>query len=255
MDQIDFIKTELPFSDNLFAELSSNIEFENTGKGRLGNILVDVNNSSIPLVRSTARFNIPAHNFLNVHHRIINLVNDKLQKNSKIDFNNALIEIYDSSYKKMQYHSDHSLDLAENSFIGLFSCYENPNQLEENHIRKLKVRNKTTGNESDILLTHNSFVLFSLQTNSEFQHKIILDSKTQPITENRWLGITFRTSKTFIQFKDGLPYLSNGVELKLANKNQRKAFYTMRMKENESTDFLYPKIDFTISNADTIFPK
>ena len=35
MSQNEFIKTTLPFEDNLFNELSNNINFENVGKGRL----------------------------------------------------------------------------------------------------------------------------------------------------------------------------------------------------------------------------
>ena len=50
-----------------------------------------------------------------------------------------MIEIYDSKYCKMGFHTDQSLDLQENSYIGIFSCYNDPTTKD---LRKLKVKNK-----------------------------------------------------------------------------------------------------------------
>ncbi|MEP2278342.1 alpha-ketoglutarate-dependent dioxygenase AlkB [Maribacter sp.] len=257
MSQNEFLKITLPFEHNLFNKLSNNINFENIGKGRLGNHLIKVSNKGIPIVRTTTQYNIPAHNFSSTHNRIIATVNDNIENLPFINFNNALIEVYDSSYTKMKYHSDQSLDLADNSYIGLFSCYEKPSELTEHNIRKLKIKNKTTNEEFEILLTHNSFILFSTSANSNFFHKIILEqvpSKKSLQSENKWLGITFRESKTFINFKNNLPYLINGKLLELANEEQSKAYYKLRGEENKNTDFIYPKIDYTLSKADTIIP-
>ena len=254
----DFIKIELEFEQNLFNELSNQIDFENVGKGRLGNHLVKISDKGIPIVRTTTQYNIPAHNFSSTHNLIAESINDKLENLSPFNFNNALIEIYDSSYKKMKYHSDQCLDLATNSYIGLYSCYEDPNELTEQSIRKLKIKDKLSNEEFEISLTHNSVILFSLPTNSKFFHKIILEQipKQRPLdSENKWLGITFRKSKNFIKFKDNLPYFTNGTLLKLANDVQKKEYYILRGEENRNMDFNYPEIDYTLSKADTIIPK
>ncbi len=258
VNQNEFIKVSLPFDHNLFHELSNNINFENVGKGRLGNHLVKISDDGIPIVRTTTQYNIPAHDFSTIHKVIVDNINKKLENLPPINFNNALIEIYDTSYTKMKYHSDQSLDLATNSYIGLFSCYENPSELTEQSIRKLKIKNKITDEEFEILLTHNSFILFSLSANSRFFHKIVLDQvpKQKPLNdENKWLGITFRESKTFIQFKNKLPYFVNSELLELANDEQKKIYYRLRGEENRSVNFIYPKIGYTLSKADTIIPK
>ena len=76
-----------------------------------------------------------------------------------------------------------------------------------------------------------------------------------PETDNRWLGVTFRQSNTFIQFNDGQPYLPNGELLQLADEAQRKEFYGLRGQENRGLDFSYPTLNYTISIADTMMPK
>ncbi len=258
MNQDDFIKTTLAFDQNLFHGLSNQINFENVGKGRSGNHLVKIQDKGIPIVRTTTQYNIPAHNFSSIHNRIVNTINNKLENLAPINFNNALIEIYELSYTKMKYHSDQCLDLASNSYIGLFSCYEKPDELTEQSIRKLKIKDKITHEEFEFYLTHNSLILFSLSANSRFYHKIVLEQvpKQKPLkSENKWLGITFRESKTFIQFKNNSPYFLNGKLLELANDDQKKEYYRLRGEENKSLDFIYPKIDYTLSKADTIIPK
>ena len=257
MNKSEFIKITLPFEQNLFGELSTQINFENVGKGRLGNHLVKVDEEGVPIVRTTTQYNIPAHHFSLLHNAITDRINDKLENSLLVNFNNALIEIYDSSYTKMKYHSDQCLDLVPNSFIGLFSCYENPNELTEQSIRKLKIKDKVTNEEFEISLTHNSFVLFSLSTNSKFFHKIVLEQipkQKSSKSENKWLGITYRESKTFINFKNNLPYFNNGNLLGLANDEQKSAYYKLRGEENRSLDFIYPEINYTLSKADTIIP-
>ncbi|WP_109435742.1 alpha-ketoglutarate-dependent dioxygenase AlkB [Aquimarina sp. AU119] len=263
MNNTDFYKITLPFGQNLFNKLFNTIEFENIGNGRMGNHLVKVCDSGIPIVRTTTKYNIPAHNFSSIHNMIVDSIKDNIQNENleylpSINFNNALIEVYDSKYTKMKYHSDQCLDLISNSYIGLFSCYERPDELTEQNIRKLKIKNKITNEEFAISLTHNSFILFSLPTNSKYFHKIVLESipKQKPLkTENKWLGITFRESKTFIQFKNNLPYFANGKLLELATDNQKIEYYKLRGEENKNVNFIYPQINYTLSKADTIIPK
>lgn len=95
------------------------------------------------------------------------------------------------------------------------------------------------------------------KSNTNFSHKIILDStqnQKEKQTDNRWLGITFKESKTFIKFKNKMPYLSCGSLLELADENQKKEFFMLRSQENNSVNFSYPQINFTISKADTLMP-
>ncbi|REC61645.1 hypothetical protein DRF65_14430 [Chryseobacterium pennae] len=259
MDFAEFHTITLPTDQNLFNELIHSADFETTGKGRLGNHLVDVQDENIPVVRTTTRFTTPAVTFSPLHHRLVAEINDTLLANHieipVQSFNNALIEVYDSSYSKMGFHSDQALDLEENSFIALFTSYERPDELKESHLRKLVIKDKITEEESEIILHHHSVVLFAIETNKRFQHKIILNVPPNSIiNHNKWLGITFRTSKTHIRFRNGKPYLSTGEPLILANTDQESEFFKLRGRENRELDFAYPDLQYTISNADLLVP-
>ncbi|WP_294201268.1 alpha-ketoglutarate-dependent dioxygenase AlkB [uncultured Chryseobacterium sp.] len=261
MDADGFYKITLPAKQNLFKSLMGSADFETTGKGRLGNHLVKENHGNIAVVRTTTRYSIPANLFSDVHCSVIAEINKIISATDTAlpeqNFNNALIEVYDLSYSKMGFHSDQALDLEDDSFVALFSCYENPDVLKENQLRKLVIKNKTTGEESEITLDHHSAVLFSAETNKKFQHKIILHPKqdSKNYTDNRWLGITFRTSRTFITFKDTQPYFSTGELLTLADEKQEKEFFQLRGNENRSLDFTYPKLFYTINPADLLIPQ
>lgn len=257
MHSSGFNKITLPLNKASFSELINETEFEDLAKGRMGNHLVKVSDSGIPLVRTTTQYTIAANQFTVKHHNLVNCIQRHLDHLPTFLFNHALIEVYNAEYTKMKYHSDQCLDLASNSFIGLFSCYENPDELTAENLRKLKVKNKVSQEEFEIILSHNSFVWFSVETNSKFSHKIVLEStKNQKgIEDNRWLGITFRESKTHIQFKNNLPYLTNGALLELATEEQKKEYYKLRGEENRSLDFVYPEINYTLSIADRLKPK
>ncbi len=256
-----FYKIAVPTEQNLFESLMNSADFEEIGKGRLGNHLVKEDHGIIAVVRTTTRYGIPANLFSNVHYSVIEEINKVISAGNtglpEQDFNNGLIEVYNPSYSKMGFHSDQALDLEDHSFVALFSCYENPDVLQENQIRKLVIKNKMTGEESEIILDHHSAVIFSAETNKKFQHKIILDSKqnSKDYTENRWLGITFRTSKTFITFKDTQPYFSTGELLTLADEEEEKEFFQLRGQENRSLDFTYPKLFYTVNPADLLIPE
>ncbi|MCU0437289.1 MAG: alpha-ketoglutarate-dependent dioxygenase AlkB [Raineya sp.] len=261
MKHQNFYQWVLPLETDLFQRLSDSVEFEDIGKGRKGNHLVDCGERGIPIVRTTTQYNTPACKFSQIHHNLIESIRNKVIEeigDISMRFNNALIEVYESSYFKMKYHSDQALDLAENSYIALFSCYEKPNDITKNVIRKLQIIHKETQEESELILENNSVVLFSTASNMLFQHKITSNppqSVKGGTIENRWLGITLRLSKTFIEFKENLPYFENGELLTLAQEEQRKAFFLLRGQENNSTDFSYPHLTYTISPADMMMPK
>jgi hypothetical protein len=143
-------------------------------------------------------------------------------------------------------------------YWSLHLLQKKPNELTEKNIRKLKLKDKITNEEFEISLTHNSVVLFSLTANTRFLHKIVLESVPnlkQNETDNKWLGITFRKSKTFIQFHNNLPHFPNGELLELADDDQKKEFFKLRGQENSIMNFTYPKLSYTLSAGDTIMPK
>lgn len=238
--------------DDLFAELRASVRFEDVGKGRQGAVLIKADEASrIPLVRTTTRYSTPAQRFRSVHEQLARQVQESASL--PVGFNNALIEIYTNAYTTMGSHSDQAQDLADGSFIALFSCYEYPELASPP--RKLLVEPKQPGGDTfEIKLIHNSVVLFSVDTNRIFKHKIVLDTPART-PENQWLGITLRTSKTFVQLRGGQPYFPDDTRLTLADDEQRRELYQLRRRENQEADFRYPRITYTLSESDMMPPE
>jgi hypothetical protein len=220
------------------------------GKGRRGAVLIKADETgAIPLVRTTTRYSTPAQRFRSVHEQLAQQIQHSMSLS--VGFNNALIETYTNAYTTMGSHSDQALDLADESYIAIFSSYKHP---EMANPRKLIVESKKSGGDTrEISLTHNSVVLFSVETNRRFKHKIVLNAPSKT-TDNQWLGITFRTSKTCVRYRDGRAYFLDDVSLTLANDEQRREFYHLRRRENNETDFTYPRITCTISESDMMPP-
>ncbi len=236
-----------------FEALARGVDFEDVTSGRVGNQLVDVGELGVPLVRTTTQYTRPAHRFSGAHREVAEAI--RRVAGEALSFDNALIEIYDRAYFKMGYHSDQALDLAPGSHIALYSCYERPDSRAS--LRTLEVKDKATGEQTSIVLEHDSVVWFSLETNTRYAHKIVLDpvpSPRSPEPDNRWLGLTLRKSRTHVRFDDGLPRFADGAPLVLADEAQRKAFYRLRGQENRSMEFTYPRLDYTISAADMLAP-
>jgi hypothetical protein len=242
----------LPTEGNPFAELFASVRFEDVGKGRRGAVLTRIDETGgIPLVRTTTRYSAPAQRFRPVCERLARQIQQRASLS--VGFNNALIENYTNAYTTMGSHSDQALDLADESFIAVFSCYERPEMA--NPPRKLLVEPKGSGGENvEIPLIHNGVVVFSVDANRRLKHRIVLDAPART-PENRWLGITFRTSKTFVRFRDEGAYFPDGARLTLANDEQRREFYHLRRRENNETDFTYPRITYTISESDVMPPE
>jgi hypothetical protein len=240
----------LPTDGNLFEELFTSVRFEEVGKGRLGAVLVRTDEAGdVPLVRTTTRYGNAAQRFRAVHERLAQQIRERAAL--VVGFNNALIESYTNAYTTMGAHSDQATDLADGSFIAVFSCYERP---EVNPPRTLVVEPKESGQDGfEIPLTHNSVVVFSVDTNRRLRHRIVLDRPAR-MAENRWLGVTFRTSRTFVRFRDGHPHFPDGTRLTPADEDQRREFYQLRRRENTETDFAYPPLTYTISDSDLLPP-
>ncbi|MEU9165398.1 alpha-ketoglutarate-dependent dioxygenase AlkB [Streptomyces sp. NPDC048424] len=249
----EIISHSLPAGQDLFKELSTSAHLEDVGKGRQGAVLTRVDEAEgVALVRTTTQYGSPAQRFRAVHERLA----QQIQEHAAIPvgFNNALIESYTNAYRTMGSHCDQALDLAEGSFIAVFSCYRNP---EAGPPRKLIFESKGSGVDTfdtfEIPLTHNSVVAFSVDSNRRFRHKIVLETPV-PTMDNQWLGVTFRTSKTFVRFRDGHAYLPQGARLTSADDEQRREFYRLRRRENDETDFRYPPLTYTVSESDLLPP-
>ncbi|MFD7981435.1 hypothetical protein [Streptomyces sp. NPDC059071] len=246
----EIVSCVLPAEENLFAELSASVRWEDVGKGRRAAVIARVDASGeVPLVRTTARYGSPAQRFRPAHERLAQRIQERAALPA--DFNNALVETYTNAYRTMGSHSDQALDLADESFIALFSCYEDPGASPS---RKLIFESKDGGGEKhEILLAHHGVVAFSLETNRRLRHRIVWDAPAGT-ADNPWLGVTFRTSKTFVRFRDGHAYLPHGARLVPADDEQRRAFYRLRRRENDEADFVYPALTCTVSESDLMPP-
>jgi hypothetical protein len=230
-----------------FEELVGSVRWEDVGKGRRGAVLALPDEArGVPLVRTTTRYQTPAQRFGAVHARLARSV----QRNASLEvgFNHALIERYERSYASMGAHSDQALDLEDGAWIALVSCYAHPDRAES--LRKLVVEPKEPGGEPfEVVLGHQSVVVFSVKTNGRFRHKIILDAPASA-PENLWVGVTFRTSKTFVRLRGGQAWLSDDTALTLADEPQQKEFFQLRRRENQEVGFVYPHLGYTLSESD-----
>lgn len=254
---IEFRSLAVPHETNPFVELFASVEWLNVGKGRLGNVLVKPDATrGVPIVRTTTSYSVAAQSFRSVHTRLAEQIQRRACLPANCTFNNALIEHYNNSYVTMGFHSDQEIDLDAGTYIAVFSCYKYPEIVRP--LRKLMVESKEPGGTKfEIPLTHNSVIVWSLDTNRRFRHKIVLEQVKQvggKSNENEWLGITFRTSKTFVQLWDGQARFEDGTGFTLATQDQRNDFFKMRRRENEETDFVYPHLPYTISLSDLLPP-
>ncbi|MFD7030658.1 hypothetical protein ACFWAR_21745 [Streptomyces sp. NPDC059917] len=240
----------VPTEEDLFAELSASARWEDVGKGRRGAVLVRTDAAGgVPLVRTTTSYRVPAQRFRAVHDRLAERIRERAAL--PVGFNNALMERYTNAYTTMGSHSDQALDLADGSFIAVFSCYRHPGA---DPSRRLIFESKGPGGERfEIPLAHHGVVVFSVDANRRLKHKIVLDAPARA-ADDEWLGVTFRTSKTFVRFRDGHAYLPQGARLVPAGDEERRAFYRMRRRENTEPDFVYPPLAHTVSESDLLAP-
>ena len=70
--------------------------------GRKAATLIDYRDGLIPLVRTTSVYHKPNQKFLPIHFDIIDSIK-KTTNYENLEFNNALIEMYNSDYYKMRY--------------------------------------------------------------------------------------------------------------------------------------------------------
>ncbi|MEY9927514.1 hypothetical protein ABH926_002148 [Catenulispora sp. GP43] len=231
-------------------ELSASVSWEDVGKGRRGAVLVKVGEAGdVPLVRTTTGYGNPAQRFRPVHDQLAQRIQERAALS--VGFNNALIEGYTNAYTTMGAHSDQALDLADESSIAVFSCYRHP---EAGPPRKLIFESKESGGEKfEVALVHNGVVVFSVDLNRRLRHRIVLEGPAEN-ADNQWLGVTFRTSKTLVRFRDEEVRLPQGARLTAADDDQRREFYRLRRRENTEVDFTYPLLAYTVSESDLMPP-
>jgi alkylated DNA repair dioxygenase AlkB len=229
-----------------FEELLGSVRFDDVTRGRRGTVLVEVDTRGIPIVRTTTACPTPAQPFRPVHERLAQEI--RAAASLAQPFNNALVEHYSHAYATMKRHSDQALDLADGSAIAVYSCYRDPLRPS----RRLRVTSKASGATSEVLLEHASVVVFSLDTNRRAAHTITLRANAP---DNDWLGITFRTSKTFVRIVDGNSTLPDGEPLTLADEEQRRELFRLRGRENREIDFTWPPIAYTLSESDRLPPE
>ncbi|RPE36934.1 hypothetical protein [Kitasatospora cineracea] len=235
---------------NPFAELFESVRWEAAGKGRRAAVLTRTGPAGeVPLVRTTARYENPAQRFRAVHERLARRIEEHAALPARFD--NALAEVYTNACTTMGAHSDLALDLAEESSIALFSCYRDPDAGPPRTLAFAPKGDACGG--FGIPLVHQGVVVFSVAANRRFKHRILLDGPARAV-DNEWLGVTFRTSGTHLRFRDGRPHLPQGEELVAASEEQQRAFYRMRRRENEETDFRYPPLPYTVSGSDLLPP-
>lgn len=257
--QDEFPTYNVPVKGNIYQELYESVDWESVGKGRQGAVLVEPDRDrSVPIVRTTTQYQNPAQVFSPLHSKLAR----QIEHVASLPFplNNALIEHYTLQYAKMGMHSDQALDLRHGSHVAVFSCYKSPGHWNRKLVVEPKAGDGVKGFEVPLL--HNTIVVFSLDTNQRFRHKIVLaETDCQEAAENEWLGVTFRTSDHFIKYreqKDGTvdALLEDGKALSLADPQEKGRFYQLRGRENKEVDFHYPTdMTFTISKSDTVPPR
>jgi hypothetical protein len=244
-----FTKIDLEIEENLFGPLlEASPPLDSVTKGRQGGVIVKpLPSGEVPLVRTTTAYDSPPLVFQPLHDRIVSLLG---AVTGQASFNNGLFEVYTDAYPSMGWHSDQAQDLADPSHIAVVSFYRYP---ERGGFRSLVVKPKDgtrdcRTEETAIEMSHGSAVLFSTETNRKHKHQIVLSEPR----DNVWLGITFRTSKTFVDFSDPSRPTLNSIPLRLVD--SPTDYYKTRGQENHSIDFVWPPLDFTLSPSDLIYP-
>lgn len=204
-----------------FDTLKNSVVFEDIVIGRKGAILVQIEEKGevgdIPVVRSTTLYKNGVQRVSDIHKALC-----------PVNFNNSMIELYTDKYTTMKYHSDLAIDLVPGTKICIYSSYPQ----SEKRRRKLMIKNKVTGEISEIELKDGHVVMFDTETNKKFLHKIVGSSD--------WLGITYRTSKTYAK------------NLRMATDSEKKEFFRLRGKENNNVDFEWEELPYTINSGDLL---
>lgn len=243
----EFLKFNLDFSDNFYGCLIKSIDFGDVVNGKSNCVFSSTQNDTFPIVRTATKNTNSIKKFKLIHDDIGEVIKNKASLPNK--FNNAMAELNLAGHKRAKFHSEQSLDLMEDSHIAIFTCY--PKNTKPSNYHKLVVKNKKSGEISSSVLENNSVILFSIQTNFKFWHKIV---PNEGDVDSSRLSMIFRCSKTYVAMIKGIPILKNGKELTLATEEEELTFYYFCGQENRNIVFEYPEINYTVSYGDLLFP-
>ncbi len=195
-----------------------------------------------PINRMANGASVAKYKFNEFHNNVIKKI--KELTGLKLYFNTAKIEIYTNKYTKMKYHTDCSLDLKEDSYIAILSQYEY--KCNKNCNRFLSIKSKADNKITEIEMLNNSVILFDLETNSKHIHSIFKKHITS--CECKWIGTTFKYSKTFaLQYKKALYLYPFFKKITQATEEQKHEFYRCRKEENQRLMYTYPDINYFIN--------
>lgn len=160
--------------------------------------------------------------------KMFNWLNNNINIQQK-QFNHVFIKYYKSCADGIGKHSDKTLDLDKNSFIGNYSI---------GSTRKMKFTSKTTKEIVEITLKSNSILFIGMETNKKWFHEVkpdgrpIKEKTTDELSYNtQRMSLTFRTACTFMDntsnklFGQGAPTTDNmddRIELIKAFSNENK---------------------------------
>ena len=262
-----YVSSSAIADNTIFWHVYSSIRWDNVTRGRQGANLVNVDRDPetgteyVPIVRTTTAYHEQMQHFSVPVDYIQKCINAKVAADSSGDatpmsFNNVMAEVYTDECRNMKFHSDQALDLDPETYIAVFSCYDDPSAPP----RALRIIHKDSDPEDpqsyqDISMDHQSVIVFSVETNKFYRHKIIQETSE---TGSRWLGLTFRCSATFVYRADGSAsehtahtrFRDTGKLLELADKEKKQKFIRYKGRENREA-FEYPSgICYTLSPHD-----
>lgn len=89
-------RTSSEFTFEAFVQAT---ELETFPSGKQGAIIISPGTDCIPIIRTTAAYTLPSQDFKPIHNKLIATIQSRA--NQEFDFNNGMVEIYDSRHSKM----------------------------------------------------------------------------------------------------------------------------------------------------------
>jgi len=233
--------------DSLFKSFSQSIALESLAPTRqVANLAVSTSAGHVPIVRTTTSYKHAIQPFPPAFLALRTAISEAIatQTGHDTSHNNAMVELYNPEYSKMGFHTDQAQDLAEESYICIFSCYEGGTLEVNEPPRILVVKDKRTETIKEIPMRHGECIVFSTATNAAHVHKIVGGG-----CRRRWLGVTMRMSKTFVERRGNeLYFVESGKLLRHATAEDVVEMRRCKGRENREEDYLWPDMDFTISS-------
>lgn len=199
-------------------------------------------NKLIPVYRNPSDKYIEPHKPTPTIKKMFDWLNDQIDLDG-IKFNHVFLKYYKSCGDGIGKHSDKTLDLNKDSYIGNLSL---------GSTRKMTFKSKTTPNVINITLKTNSILFIGMETNKKWLHEVKPDLRQDSLKtpdelayQTQRMSLTFRTACTFFNTQtnmlegQGAPKIyidSNDYEkLETDKDNLIKAFG----QENKRADFIW----------------